>query len=91
MYDIVMMDFENSLFDKNNLNLFYIDLTKFFSLSPMFIKKIDTSVLNNCIHAISSHALVMKKDFGTLLKNLFALVDEVKLQDSSSCGLVRQV
>lgn len=79
MYDIVIMDFENSVFEKNNLNLFYIDLAKLFILLPMFIKNIDLTYVRNCNNIINTHHIAMSTNFEKLLKELFSTIDELKI------------
>ncbi len=75
LFDIVIMDFENSCFDIKNINLFYIDLTKFFSLLPTFIKDINLSVVHKCIATINGHAMNMDTKFDMLLNQLFTQID----------------
>jgi serine/threonine protein kinase len=75
LFDIVIMDFENSCFDKENTNLFYIDLTKFFSLLSTFIKDINLSFVHKCIAIINSHALNLDTNFDILLSKLFTEID----------------
>jgi hypothetical protein len=82
LFDIIIMDFENSIFDKENINLFYIDLTKFFSLLSTFIKDLNLSIVHKCIATINFHAINLDTKFDVLLSELFTHIDLLNIQMS---------
>jgi hypothetical protein len=79
MYDIVIMDFENSMFDKQDINAFYIDFNKFFILLSSFIKHINKNVLQQCNVLIGKYALQLSTNFDELLTELLQLVDNIEI------------
>jgi serine/threonine protein kinase len=83
-YDVVMMDFENSKIvdlslglNLQDLNEFYFDLTKLFSLLPTFIKGVDLSKLQIINGRISSLSMSMKFEEGDVA-DILPLIDDIQ-------------